>query len=197
MESKLEPRRLTIDVSVMAKYNMTPGEFIITLAGLWGVDLEDTLHRMVRMGTARSEFGLIVPSSLAVDRLRSCITDSTVNVPEEALLKIADGMRSMFPKGIRSDGQYWCDGARLIADRLKTFFYKYGVYKEEDILEATRKYVEQNKNNPYMRLLKYFIYKEDEDKEGNTTSSSDLYTYLENKEQEIGSTNVDWNVEIR
>lgn len=191
-----EPRKLTIDVSVMPKYNMTPGEFLITLAGMWGVDLEETLHRMVRMGTAKSELGLITPSQVAVDRLRACCADSSITVSDEEILEIANGMRELFPKGIRSDGQFWSDGAILVVDRLKNFFYKYGTYPKEDILEATRKYVEQNRNNPYMRLLKYFIYKEDE-RTGTTILSSDLYTYLENKEQDTGTSIVDWNVEIR
>lgn len=104
----------------------------------------------------------------------------------EELLEIADGLKSIFPQG-RKEGtsNYWAESKLLIVKRLKSFFKRYGSeYTKEQILEAARKYVEGfNGRYQYMRVLKYFIFR-DRNSLGEAEASSDLLTYIENAGQE-------------
>ena len=70
--------------------------------------------------------------------------------------------------------------------RLNTFFLKYGdSYTDEQILNAARQYVEGfNGNYRYMRLLKYFIFKESLNANNEVEGGSELLTYIENEGQE-------------
>lgn len=118
---------------------------------------------------------------------------------DEKLIQLATRLREIFPKG-RKDGTnyYWADGVILIARRLKLFFKKYGdTYTDEQIIQATSKYVEGfNGNYTYMRLLKYFIFKEKVGAAGEVEGDSELISYIENSRQE-DTLSRDWNTELR
>lgn len=130
--------------------------------------------------------------------LESVIADSD-NSPltDEELLELAKELKQIFPKGKKEGTQYyWSESAALIVKRLKSFFNRYGQeYNKDDIIEAAKKYVESfNGDYTYMRLLKYFIFR-DSSKFGNDDASSDLATYIENKgeEEALGK---DWTSEL-
>ena len=79
---------------------------------------------------------------------------------------------------------------------MKKFFKLYGSYTDEQILEAARKYVASfNGNYSYMRVLKYFIWKDEVkiDGEGNryVDEVSDLANWIENSGQ-ANSLTSDW-----
>lgn len=119
------------------------------------------------------------------------LTQSGVNLVEDIFLKsefvdknenlsleeLANELREIYPKGKKPGTAYmWRDSTALIVKRLKAFIKKYGNYKHEDILMATKKYVASfNGNYTYMQLLKYFIFKDDE---------SQLLSYISNPEEE-------------
>lgn len=118
--------------------------------------------------------------------LDSVIMDSDKEQePQDRLIQLATRLREIFPKG-KKDGtnHYWADGVTLIVRRLKLFFKKYGnKFTDEQIIQAAEKYVQGfNGNYQYMRLLKYFIFKEDD---------SELISYIENAGQEENLRN-DW-----
>ena len=80
---------------------------------------------------------------------------------------------------------YRCNKSE-VARKLQKFFGIFGKVPEEDILEATKRYVESfNGDYRGMRLLKYFILKDDikpgEDGD-HVEQISDLATFLENKD---------------
>lgn len=108
-------------------------------------------------------------------------------VSSERLTNLSNSLKEIFPKG-RKNGTsyYWAEGAALITRRLELFFKKYGdKYTDNQILEAARKYVQSfNGNYQYMRLLKYFIFKEKVGANGEVEGDSELISYIENAGKE-------------
>ena len=97
-------------------------------------------------------------------------------------LSLANTLKEIFPKGKKEGTSlYWTEGTTLIDKRLRAFFKKYGEYSKEDIIEATKRYVESfHGDYSYMRTLKYFIFKDVKGAE-EVENSSDLLTWIENK----------------
>ena len=119
--------------------------------------------------------------------LDSVIMDSDKEQePRDRLIQLATRLKEIFPKG-KKDGTnyYWADGVALIVRRLKLFFKKYGnKFTDEQIIQATEKYVQGfNGNYQYMRLLKYFIFKEKVGANGEVEGDSELISYIENADQ--------------
>ena len=119
------------------------------------------------------------------DLLASC------NIPkkkeDDNIIELAKQLKGIFPQGKKEGtNYYWADGVSIIAKRLQMFFRIYGnSYTNEQIINATKKYVESfNGNYCYMRLLKYFILKNDRDAGGNVDEKSELLSYIENAGQE-------------
>ena len=127
--------------------------------------------------------------------LDSVIMDSDKEQePQDRLIQLATKLKEIFPKG-KKDGTnyYWADGVALIVRRLKLFFKKYGNdFTDEQIIQAAEKYVQGfNGNYQYMRLLKYFIFKEKVGANGEVEGDSELISYIENAGQEEDLRN-DW-----
>ena len=127
--------------------------------------------------------------------LDSVIIDSDKEQePQDRLIQLATKLKEVFPKG-KKDGTnyYWADGVALIVRRLKLFFKKYGnKFTDEQIIQAAEKYVQGfNGNYQYMRLLKYFIFKEKIGANGEVEGDSELISYIENAGQEEDLRN-DW-----
>lgn len=127
--------------------------------------------------------------------LDSVIIDSDKEQePQDRLIQLATKLKEIFPKG-KKDGTnyYWADGVALIVRRLKLFFKKYGnKFTDEQIIRAAEKYVQGfNGNYQYMRLLKYFIFKEKVGANGEVEGDSELISYIENAGQEEDLRN-DW-----
>ena len=113
---------------------------------------------------------------------------------------LAEKLMAVFPKG-KKDGTpyYWKGNRKEIKDKLKKFFVYFGdTYDDRQILDAAKKYVESfNGNYRYMRLLKYFIWKNDRKmtEEGMAVEQvSELASYIENEGQENER---EWNLELR
>lgn len=102
---------------------------------------------------------------------------------DERIKNLVPQLQVIFPKGVNFNNQYWRGNKSDITIKLKKFFQKYGDYTDEQILEATRAYVQGfNGNYKFMRLLQYFIWKE-EMKDGTKVRVSELANYLENAGQ--------------
>ena len=132
--------------------------------------------------------------------LDSVIMDSDKEQePQDRLIQLATRLKEVFPKG-KKDGTnyYWADGVALIVRRLKLFFRKYGnKFTDEQIIQAAEKYVQGfNGNYQYMRLLKYFIFKERVGANGEVEGDSELINYIENAGQEENLRD-DWATTLR
>ena len=131
------------------------------------------------------------------DVLDEILADSSgvVEKSDDDLLKLAQKMRELYPQGKMTDRfgrptpyYYRCNNSEVVK-KLKKFFTIFGNFSDEEILSATRRYVASFRGNyTGMRLIKYFILKDDvrpsEDGAGHVEQISDLATFLENKESE-------------
>ena len=138
------------------------------------------------------------------DVLDEIISDSSgkVEKSDEELLELAKQMRELYPQGKMKDRYgrmtpyyYRCNNSEVVK-KLKKFFTIFGNVSDEDILDATKRYVASFQGNyTGMRLIKYFILKDDvkpsEDGTGHVEQISDLATFLENKESEGEEVNND------
>lgn len=140
-----------------------------------------------------------------LDKIQVILFDSKVDDLQKSndrLEKLALELISIFPEGKKEGtNTYWRGNAKDIKVRLKKFLRKYGEsYTDEQIISAARRYVASfNGNYAYMRILKYFIWKDERklDSEGKiyTEELSDLATFIENEGQSDLSDN--WMNEIR
>ncbi len=132
--------------------------------------------------------------------LDSVIMDSDKEQePQDKITQLATRLKEIFPKG-KKDGTnyYWAEGVALIVRRLRLFFKKYGnEFTDEQIIQAAEKYVQGfNGNYQYMRLLKYFIFKEKVGANGEVEGDSELISYIENSGQEENLRN-DWTSTLK
>lgn len=117
---------------------------------------------------------------------------SDKSVPEESYIEgITKELMEIFPKGKKEGtSAYWRGNLKDNTLRMKKFFKLYGnKFTKEDIINAATNYVQSfNGQYGYMRVLKYFIWKDvrkiDSDGNGYVESVSDLATYIENEGQE-------------
>lgn len=172
-----------------SKNQISIGEVLLLLAYYNKVDLKDAEENLIEKGYITAERNnLFQQVSWRVTRKGGEILDSVVldsektEKSDEDILILAGRLKEVFPIGKKEGtSNYWAEGKALIAKRLKAFFKKYGTdYTDEQIVNATRKYVESfNGNYQFMRTLKYFIFK-DRDIAGEREYTSDLLNYLEN-----------------
>ena len=130
----------------------------------------------------------------------SCILAESTDVVAKRTTNIeelADKLRDIYPNGkIFNTNYYYRCNRQDIINKLKTFFKMYGTkYTDEQIINATQKYVNSfNGNYTYLKLLKYFIWK-DERLKGESVQSL-LADFIENENSE-DTTNTDWTVELK
>lgn len=104
--------------------------------------------------------------------------------------------KMMYANGTASPFYFRCNKTE-IKNKLKKFLTIYGEVSDEDILDATKRYVASYAPKGYrgMRLAKYFIIKDDRklsaDDEVHVEQLSDLATFLENKTEDTPSDIVD------
>lgn len=131
-----------------------------------------------------TEKGIALVDELLAD------SEDNILIKEDNIKELADKLREIYPEGKMPGTSYYyrCNRADIIR-KLKSFFRRYGEYTFEQIIEATQKYVTSfNGNYTYLRLLKYFIWK-DEVKDGETLQVSQLADWIENKNSE---NNINW-----
>lgn len=194
---KLKLNKLNVEVASVSKEGLSMGEFLFTLSYMLGFDQEALQEEMLSKHYAKWEFNKVVPSLLAIDKVRRIIGPRhDVVLNEEQLLELAKTMKQLFPKGFMVDGIPWTEGPKLIVQRLEGFFVRFDNYTAEDIEDATRRYVVAKAGSPFMKSLKNFIYKEVTNADGTVDLQSDLYNFLENPD-DISSPMADWTSELR
>ena len=180
---------------------ITIDEALLMLAIHNKADLERAEKALVQKGLITAERNDLFQqigwrlTNKGTEVLDSVIMDSDKEQePQDRLIQLATKLKETFPKG-KKDGTnyYWAEGVALIVRRLKLFFKKYGnEFTDEQIVQAAEKYVQGfNGNYQYMRLLKYFIFKEKVGANGEVEGDSELISYIENADQTDSLKN-DW-----
>ena len=185
---------------------ITIDEALLMLVILNKANLEGAERALIQKGLITAERNDLFQqvgwrlTNKGTEVLDSVIMDSDKEQePQDRLIQLATKLKEIFPKG-KKDGTnyYWADGVALIVRRLKLFFKKYGnKFTDEQIIQAAEKYVQGfNGNYQYMRLLKYFIFKEKVGANGEVEGDSELISYIENAGQEEDLRN-DWATTLR
>lgn len=137
------------------------------------------------------------------DTVSTILLDSDVKTPSsDRIENLAIQLMEIFPKQKKiGTCHYFRGNKKDIILRLKKFFKLYGKYTDEQIITAAQKYVESfNGDYSYMRILKYFIWKDEVkiNSEGDryVDEVSDLANWIENAGQEENLRN-DWATTLR
>ena len=185
---------ICLNKQIIDQYNMTIDEVLLMIVLENNVNLDEAQKVLISKGYItlnRNELFLPIGwrlTNVGKDILNGIIVDSDKHQePQDRLTELATKLKTIFPKG-KKDGTnyYWSDGVPLIIRRLKLFFKKYGNdFTNDEIIQATEKYVEGfNGSYQYMRLLKYFIFKEKVGANGEIEGDSELISYIENADNE-------------
>lgn len=193
---------ITINQSLIEKNDLTVDEFIVLMCMSNHYDLRKSIESLIKKGLVieGDSFFFSGYNVIPTDKGRKAYnnialsSDNPNDYTDEALKDLATKLKEIYPKGKKDGRFYWADGVSLIMRRLKIFFRKYGKRNPEDIIDATKRYVEEKEGQTDMRLLKYFIFKEAVGKGGEVEPSSDLLNYMENKDE---SDNSDWMLDVK
>lgn len=187
--------KITIDEKVCIKHKMTLSECLLALA--FRNANEKDIHNMLNREILVRQSGQYLVTQHWSDVLDDILCDSSQQCEktDEELLELAKKMREAYPQGKMRDRfgretpyYYRCNNSEIVK-KLKKFFTLFGNYSDEEIVDATRRYVAacHGDYNGKLRLIKYFILKDTvkETEDGSHVEQvSDLLTFLENKESE-------------
>lgn len=197
---------ISLNNEACSSNGITLGEALLMLAIANKADLKEAEQALIKKGYITADRDDLFQqigwrlTNKGTEIIDSVVLDSDKHQePKDRLNSLATKLKEIFPKG-KKDGTnyYWAEGVALIVRRLKLFFKKYGNdFTDEQIIQATEKYVQGfNGNYQYMRLLKYFIFKEKVGAGGEVEGDSELISYIENAGQEENLRN-DWTSTLR
>lgn len=187
--------KITLDEKTCLKNKLTLQEALIAAAVSMG-NYKCTFDNMIN----RHVIGIMGQS---VDSKWKDIIKNLINSEDARFEALATKVQECFPKqkmmyanGTASPFYFRCNKTE-IKNKLKKFLTIYGEVADEDIIDATKRYVASYAPKGYrgMRLAKYFIMKDDRklmaDDEVHVEEISDLATFLENKTEDTPSDIID------
>lgn len=187
--------KITLDEKTCLKNKLTLQEALIAAAVSMG-NYKSTFDNMIN----RHVLGIMGQS---IDSKWKDTIKNLIDAEDERLETLATKVQECFPKqkmmyanDTASPFYFRCNKTE-IKNKLKKFLTIYGEVSDEDILDATKRYVASYAPKGYrgMRLAKYFIIKDDKklsaDDEVHVEQLSDLATFLENKTEDTPSDIVD------
>lgn len=182
--------KVTLDTEVISKSKLDLQELLLLLFIRQGGDIDATLISLQKKGAIVKELlgGYLVTQSYS-DEMDNVLLTSDSNIPsDEKLFPLAEKLMAIMPQCKKEGTPYFfkCNKREIVL-KLKKFFKFYGKYSAEDIIEATQRYVDSfNGDYTYMKLLKYFIMKDERrtsaEGVGYIEEVSILATFLENKD---------------
>ena len=188
--------KITIDENACKKVKLSLPEVLMITLVKTGVNIETLLKQMKERQILIEEH-TILGTNLLVTQRWSDLSDRALlsadkSVPDNKRLEnIAKSLMEVFPAGKKEGtSQYWKGNLRDNTLRLAKFFKLYGdKYTDEQMIEAAKNYVSShNGKYQYMRVLKYFIWKDarkvNSEGEGYIEEVSDLAAFIENAKDE-------------
>lgn len=197
--------KITIDEKECLKHHLTSEEVIVMLALRSCKDTNEVVANLEAREIITDQSGQFMLTQRWSDELDEILADSSGAVDDEQRLNnLAQKMRDCYPVGkMPGTPYYYKCNKREVVLKLKKFFMLYGNYKDEDIIDATKRYVASFQGNyRYLPLIKYFIHKDKlklgEDGQQHVSPESQLATYLENKEDSnLATASDDWLTTVR
>ena len=188
--------KITIDEDACKKVKLSLPEVLMITLVKTGVNIETLLKQMKEKQILIEEHTLLGTNLLVTQRW-SDLSDKALlsadkSVPDNKRLEnLAKSLMEVFPAGKKEGtSQYWKGNLRDNTLRLAKFFKLYGdKYTDEQMIEAAKNYVSShNGKYQYMRVLKYFIWKDarkvNSEGEGYIEEVSDLAAFIENAKDE-------------
>ena len=188
--------KITIDEDACKKVKLSLPEVLMITLVKTGVNIETLLKQMKEKQILVEEHTLLGTNLLVTQRW-SDLSDKALlsadkSVPDNKRLEnLAKSLMEVFPAGKKEGtSQYWKGNLRDNTLRLAKFFKLYGdKYTDEQMIEAAKNYVSShNGKYQYMRVLKYFIWKDtrkvNSEGEGYIEEVSDLAAFIENAKDE-------------
>ena len=188
--------KITIDEDACKKVKLSLPEVLMITLVKTGVNIETLLKQMKEKQILVEEHTLLGTNLLVTQRW-SDLSDKALlsadkSVPDNKRLEnLAKSLMEVFPAGKKEGtSQYWKGNLRDNTLRLAKFFKLYGdKYTDEQMIEAAKNYVSShNGKYQYMRVLKYFIWKDtrkvNSEGEGYIEEVSDLAAFIENAKAE-------------
>lgn len=185
-------KKIEIDEAKCLKLGLTLQETLIAIAISMG-KYKETVTNMLNRGIITLD--LFKQGSPDITSKWKSKVDSFLASDEQRLETLALKVQNCFPKqklmyanGRESPFYFRCNKTE-IKNKLKKFLDIYGEVSDDDIIDATKRYVDTYAPKGYvgMRLAKYFILKDDKrltvDDEVHVEQLSDLATFLENKSE--------------
>lgn len=177
-----------IEENVIQRHHLSINELLGLMLFKNGCNPQQLINRMLeRELIVQDMFGNYIVTQHWDDELQKVLLESDAEIPKDNDLNYLVGqLREIFPKGIKTGSAAWRGNKREITLRLQKFFKIYDKYTDEELISATKKYVESfNGNYTYMRILKYFILKDEvkigEDGNRYVEQVSELANFLENE----------------
>lgn len=207
--------KTVLNEKICLKHNLTLQELLVALA-VRGGKVNEVVNNLVSREVIverNGEYYITQHWNDVVDEILCDSANNGIDLSDERLLALAKRVQECFPvmKMRNAYGQetpfyYRCNKTE-IKNKLKKFLTVYGDVPDDDIVDATKRYVATYASKGYvgMRLAKYFIIKEDRklnaDEEIHVEEISDLATFLENKTDEEETADIvngdDWLVNSR
>lgn len=196
--------KVTISDEVCKKNGLETDEVLALLLVKTGTDIPKLFEALIEKKVlVKDIFGGYMVTQRWDDVVSTIILDSDRDKQTpERLENLAIKLAEIFPREKKAGTCHYFRGNKKDNIlRLKKFFKLYGHYTDDQILDAARRYVASfNGNYTYMRVLKYFIWKDavkqDAEGKGYVDETSDLANWIENKGQ-VNSTNTDWTSTLK
>ena len=196
--------KYTIDEEVIKQNGLNTEEVLALLLVKSGVNIPKLFEEMTKdEKVVKDMFNGYLITQHYDDVVATILLDSDKDrLAPDRLENLALKLMEVFPKQ-KKEGtcHYFRGNKKDITLRLKKFFKLYGnKYTDEQLINAAKQYVESfNGNYAYMRILKYFIWKDerkvDSEGVGYVEETSDLATLIEN--EGAGRFNSNWAGELK
>lgn len=177
--------KITLDEKQCLKNKLTLQEALIATAVSLG-NYRDTINNMISRGIIRQDCPTLTDGWWKPVKELIGAEDARFEALAVKVQECFPKQKMMCANGTASPFYFRCNKTE-VKNKLKKFITIYGDVSDEDIIDATKRYVASYASKGYrgMRLVKYFILKDDRklsaDDEVHVEQLSDLATFLENK----------------
>lgn len=179
---------ITINTKVLARHNLSLGEFLIMLLAYFGIDYAeeytDLVDRKVISKDLFKKMGIVI-SDNTKKLVTKILVESNSKLAECGIdfESLAVQLQLLYPKGNKPGTTYpWRGKTEDIILQLEILVAIYDFqFTEEEAIHAVQEYLSTwDKPTKYTKLLKNFILTVDRDSDGITDLDSLFMTYIEN-----------------